>query len=138
MPSEPAGYRPAGLMAPTSGGGSFSMDKARNRSEPKRRQIADGLMRLACVFVGGAVGTLCRYGIDLSLAKGSAFPLATFGVDTSGSFGLGLVSVLLNERLPPTRFARPLVSIGFFGAYTTFSTMAVEGVKLIDAGRAGL
>jgi CrcB protein len=55
----------------------------------------------------------------------------------SGAFGLALVGVLLTERLAPTRYLRTPIAIGFLGAYTTFSTMAVEGVRLIDHGRAG-
>lgn len=94
-------------------------------------------MRSLFVFVGGACGALARWGVGLWLApSGGGFPLATFVVNTSGAFGLGLVAVLLTERLPPTRHLRALVGIGFFGAYTTFSTMAVEGVRLIDSGRA--
>jgi CrcB protein len=67
------------------------------------------------------------------------FPLATFLVNVTGAFGLGLVAVLLLERLAPTRYLRPLLGIGFFGApYTTFSTMAMEGVRLLDQGRPAL
>jgi fluoride exporter len=51
---------------------------------------------------------------------------------------MGLVGVLLLERLPPTRYLRPLLGIGLLGAYTTFSTMAMEGVRLLDQGRLGL
>lgn len=55
----------------------------------------------------------------------------------TGAFGLGFVAVLLTERLPPHPYLRTVVGIGFFGAYTTFSTMAVEGVQLIEAGHPG-
>ncbi len=92
-------------------------------------------VRTAAVMVGGAVGALARWRIGLAFAGDpAAFPWATFFVNVTGAFGLGVVAVLLSERLRPTRFMRPLVAIGFFGAYTTFSTMAVEGVKLIDTG----
>jgi CrcB protein len=95
-------------------------------------------LRSLSVFVGGAVGALARWGVSLALASSStAFPVATLVVNATGAFGLGFVAVLLSERLPPTRYLRPLIGIGFFGAYTTFSTMAVEGVRLIDAGRIG-
>jgi CrcB protein len=93
-------------------------------------------MRAIAVFVGGAAGALARWGVGLALAhQSTTFPLATLLINVSGAFGLGLVGVLLTERLPPRRYARPLIAIGFFGAYTTFSTMAVEGVRLIVAAK---
>jgi fluoride ion exporter CrcB/FEX len=36
------------------------------------------------------------------------------------------------ERLPPTRYLRPPLTIGFFGAYTTCSTSTFETVRLLD------
>ena len=93
-------------------------------------------MRWLSVLVGGAAGTLARWGVGLALpARPGAFPWATFLVNVSGAFGLGLAGVILTERLPPTRYLRTLIGIGFFGAYTTFSTMAVDGVRLLDGGR---
>lgn len=93
-------------------------------------------MRHLAVFVGGSVGAVSRWAVGLALAPASpsAFPLATFIVNISGAFGLGFAAVLLIERLAPTRHLRNLIGIGFFGAYTTFSTMAMEGVRLIDSG----
>ena len=86
--------------------------------------------------MGGAAGALARWAVGNALAGAStSFPWGTLLVNATGAFGLGLVAVLLTERLPPNRYLRPLIGIGFFGAYTTFSTMALEGVKLIDAGR---
>lgn len=94
--------------------------------------------RSLAVFAGGSLGALARWGVATALAASpTAFPIATFIVNTTGAFGLGLTAILLTERLRPSRYARSLIGIGFFGAYTTFSTMAVEGVRLIDAGRAG-
>lgn len=93
-------------------------------------------MRYAAVFVGGALGALARWGLALALAvQPDQFPLATFLVNVTGAFGLGAAAILLTERRPPSRHLRPLIGIGFFGAYTTFSIMAVEGVRLVDAGR---
>lgn len=94
-------------------------------------------MKHAAVFIGGALGAISRWAVGLGLAptSPSGFPLATFVVNISGAFGLGFAAVLLIERLAPTRYLRNLVGIGFFGAYTTFSTMAMDGVRLIDAGQ---
>lgn len=93
------------------------------------------VVRAVAVVGGGAVGALARWRMGLAFAgtEGS-FPWATFLVNVTGAFGLAVTAVLLSERLPPTRYLRPLLGIGFFGAYTTFSTMAMEGVRLIDTG----
>lgn len=98
----------------------------------------DTALRAIAVFVGGMAGSLCRWAVGLAL-EGDAlsFPWATLAVNASGAFGLGLAAVLLTERVPARPHVRSLVGIGFFGAYTTFSTMAVEGVRLADAGRVG-
>jgi fluoride exporter len=95
-------------------------------------------MRLIAVMLGGAVGALARWAVELAVPSIGGFPLATFLINVTGAFGLGLVGVVLLELLAPTRYLRPLLMIGFFGAYTTFSTMATEGVRLLDGGRPGL
>lgn len=92
-------------------------------------------MRAAAVFVGGALGALARWAVGLALGRPGGFPLSTLAVNVSGAFGLGVAAVLLTERLPPRPALRSFVTIGFFGAYTTFSTMALEGVRLLASGR---
>jgi CrcB protein len=85
--------------------------------------------------LGGAVGAVARWRISLALPNDPAsFPWGTLIVNTTGAFGLGFAAVILNERMRPSRYLRPLIAIGFFGAYTTFSTMAVEGIRAIDDG----
>ena len=87
-------------------------------------------------MVGGMLGALARWSVGVALGPGStSFPWGTLVVNLTGAFGLGFAIVLMTERLRPSRYLRPLIGVGFFGAYTTFSTMAVEGVRLIDAGR---
>jgi CrcB protein len=80
----------------------------------------------------------CPLGDRACGALGGRLPLATLLINVTGAFALGLLGVLLWERLPPIRYLRPLLGIGFLGAYTTFSTMAMEGVRLLDGGRPGL
>lgn len=94
---------------------------------------------LGAVAVGGALGASARYGVaQIIHAAPSTFPWATWWVNVSGSAVLGFVLVLLVERFPPARFLRAFVATGFLGAYTTYSTFAVETDRLVQHGRAGL
>ena len=51
---------------------------------------------------------------------------------------LGVFLTVVLERYPPTRFVRPFFAIGFLGAYTTFSTLAVETARLMQDGEVAL
>jgi len=93
-------------------------------------------LKSLAVGTGGALGALLRWWVGLAVtSKAGGFPVATFVVNMTGAFGLGVAAVILSERMAPSRYLRPLIGIGFFGAYTTFSTMAVEGVRLIERGK---
>ena len=91
---------------------------------------------LASIFIGGAVGALLRVWLGEHLA-GSAeeFPWATFAINVSGALTLGYLLTRLQERLPLSTYRRPLVATGFCGAYTTFSTMQVEILGMLEHHR---
>jgi CrcB protein len=90
---------------------------------------------LAVIALGGALGAPLRYALEeLRPAGTGAFPLTTFLVNVSGAFALGLFVALLIGRWSTSRFLRPVVATGFLGAYTTFSTFAVELVTLAKDG----
>jgi fluoride exporter len=87
---------------------------------------------LAAIAVGGVAGTAARYGMSrlIHVTPGS-FPWATFTINITGSFVLGVLLTLIIERWPPSQYVRPFVTIGFLGAYTTFSTYMVETDVLV-------
>ena len=79
--------------------------------------------RFLVVGLGGFVGAVARYGVTLLVGAfwTREFPLATFLINVTGSFVLGLFSTLAAERLEVDPRLRLFVATGFVGAYTTFS-----------------
>ncbi len=98
-----------------------------------------GPWALVAIAAGGALGTLCRYGVERGLSTPpDHFPWATLIVNVVGSFLLGAVLTLVVERWPTDRFLRPFAAVGFCGGFTTFSTLAVEVDQRVQHGMTGL
>jgi CrcB protein len=94
---------------------------------------------LAAVAAGGALGAPARYGIALAVTvTPGTFPWGTFWINISGSFTIGLLLAVLLARYPADRFVRPFLATGFLGAYTTYSTFAVETDLLVRNGHGSL
>ena len=95
------------------------------------------------VAVGSAVGGVARFALASLVQQraGSNFPLGTLVVNISGSFVLGLVLryALGTQAISPE--VRALLTTGFCGGYTTFSTFTYDTMLLLEDGqtsRAGL
>ena len=94
---------------------------------------------LAAVFVGGAVGTILRAALGtLGVADPGRWPWPTFTVNIVGTFLLGYVVTRLVERLPLSRYRRPILGTGLCGGLTPFSTMQVETITMIQHHHYGL
>jgi CrcB protein len=94
---------------------------------------------LAAIFVGGFLGAVARAELAQALpVRTGQWPWATFLVNIVGAFLLGYFATRLQERLPLSAYRRPLLGTGFCGGLTTFSTIQVELLKMLDAGDAGL
>lgn len=93
----------------------------------------------AAIVAGGAVGAVVRVWLALHIAGGAPdWPWATFAINIAGAFLLGYFVTYLQERQPLSAYRRPLLGTGLCGALTTFSTMQVELLKMLDAHRYGL
>lgn len=93
-------------------------------------------MHLLFIGLGGFAGAIARYGVDgwvTGLARAS-FPWGTLAVNLSGSLVIGVLFALASERAVISPDLRGPIMIGFVGAYTTFSTLALESWRLIDDG----
>jgi CrcB protein len=114
-------------------------EPAVGRQAAARRTSRVELGVLAAIAAGGALGAPARYEVAqiIHVAK-DTFPWATFWTNVSGSFVLGFSLILLIERFPPSRYLRPFFATGFLGAFTTFSTFAVETDLLVKDGHAAI
>lgn len=93
-------------------------------------------MHLILIGIGGFAGAISRYLVDGWVAgwtRGS-FPWGTMAVNVSGSLLLGLAFALAVERAALPAGVRGPMMIGFIGAYTTFSTLALESWRLLEDG----
>ena len=94
---------------------------------------------LAAIYAGGVLGALARVGLAQGFpVQAPGWPWTTFAINVSGSFLLAYVATRLRERLPQSTYRRPLLGTGFCGAYTTFSTVQVEVLKMLDHDRFGM
>ena len=90
------------------------------------------------VALGGAGGSVLRYGVARLAASylGPTTVMGTFIVNVTGSFFLGLfIALALGGEKPLSgNWGRSLVAVGFLGGYTTFSTLSLESVRLVEDG----
>jgi CrcB protein len=94
---------------------------------------------LVAVFAGGALGTALRAVLGtVFAAPAGEWPWATFAVNIVGALLLGYFTTRLQERLPLSSYRRPLLGTGLCGGLTTFSTMQVEIVAMLQHGFYGL
>jgi CrcB protein len=94
---------------------------------------------LGAIFVGGAVGAVLRVWLGTKFStSATSWPWVIFVINVTGSVALAYFATRLLERLPQSTYRRPLLGTGFCGAYTTFSTMQVEILKMLDHSRLGL
>ncbi len=94
---------------------------------------------LALVALGGALGAVLRFLLSSGVAAlfGRGFPYGTLLVNVIGSGAIGMLYVLLIERLLAAPGWRAFLVVGLLGALTTFSTFSLETLQLLEAGLAG-
>lgn len=96
-----------------------------------------GLLReLTLVALGGACGAVLRLLLSSGVygLLGRAFPYGTLAVNVIGSLAMGLAYVLLIERPGIAEAWRAVVTVGLLGAFTTFSTFALDTLLLLQHG----
>ena len=97
-------------------------------------------MSIIFIAIGGAAGSLCRYGMSngIYLLLGRSFPYGTLAVNILGSFIMGSVYILMIERASISEELRAGITIGLLGAFTTFSAFSIEVLELINESKISL
>lgn len=92
------------------------------------------MLNFLMVFVGGGLGSLCRYGIGLWLPSSSeqAFPWATLVANISACIALGFLVGWMAKH-PIQNHYKLLIGTGFCGGFSTFSTFSKETLALFQA-----
>ena len=97
------------------------------------------MKHLIFIALGGAGGALARHWLSglVHSGAGSHFPYGTLAVNLLGSFGIGVLYVLILERGSIHPDWRSVAMVGFLGAFTTFSTFSLETIALLENGQPG-
>lgn len=101
------------------------------------------MSQILFIAVGGAFGAVLRYLGSTAVYAwlGRGFPYGTLFVNVLGSLIMGVLAILLIERISTGPELRALLLIGLLGSFTTFSTFSIETLNLIEQGgliKAGL
>jgi CrcB protein len=96
-------------------------------------------VRILLLIIFGSLGTLARYAMQGVVQRwtGAAFPSGTLLVNLAGSFLVGAATQYsLNHLWVPPEW-RMAITIGFLGAFTTFSALSWEAARMLESGEWG-
>jgi CrcB protein len=94
------------------------------------------LQRIFYLALAGGAGTLARYYLATFIQRNGAMSvLGTATVNITGCLAFGLLWALAQGRFPISPQLRIVIFVGFFGAFTTFSTFVFETNQLLESAR---
>lgn len=96
------------------------------------------MTQYAAVAIGGAVGSMTRYFVSGAVYQrfGTSFPYGTLAVNVIGCFLIGLIMEMTQDRYAINPAVKTLLTVGFLGGFTTFSTYSYETLALVRDGMA--
>lgn len=103
-----------------------------------RTMRRSGVRTAIWVGVAGFFGSIARYAVSGVVSRvNESFPWGTFAVNITGSFMLGFLVAVFAHRFVVHPDLRIALTVGFLGAYTTFSTLALETFEFAETGAWG-
>ena len=97
-------------------------------------------MNLVAIFIGGGLGSLCRYGIGKSIMSydSSLSAYATLFSNVLSAIVLALFVYFFQEKIGLNEVCKLLLVTGFCGGFSTFSTFSFETFEMLKNGQAAL
>jgi len=94
------------------------------------------IKQVAAIAVGASAGAVCRWWVVLLMQRwfGAGYPWATLLVNAVGSFALGFLVIWFLDKTHLSDAVRLMLTVGFLGSFTTFSTFSVETIRLMEQG----
>lgn len=90
---------------------------------------------IASIALGGAAGSVFRYLLNRWVGQPDGLPLGILIVNLSGTLVLGLVATIFLERIGVSDNLRLAITVGLLGGFTTFSTVWLDTLHLLNGGR---
>lgn len=93
------------------------------------------MLQLVFIAIGGGAGAVSRYLVSkgINMLSIGIFPYGTLFVNVAGAFLMGFLFSFFNDAVIPVHY-KSMITVGFLGAFTTFSTYSLESVNLLMSG----
>ena len=90
---------------------------------------------VAAIALGGAAGAVLRYVLNRWIGQPDGLPLGILVVNLVGTFALGLIATLFLKHQGVSEPLRLAITVGLLGGFTTFSTVWLDTLNLLNDGR---
>ena len=97
------------------------------------------MLNYLMVAIGGALGAMARFAVyNLAASCRMYAQVATFGINVVGACVIGMMYVVIVEKGGLQPYGQQLLTIGFLGAFTTYSSYSLDALRMFEQGQTGV